>query len=155
MYASYNTNGNGLLDVTPNNLNIKKATDIPLFTTGWETDENPQARRMFVETEVHSQPRRHILGMVGGNDASIIKGNVVDLESDLRGITRVITKAPWREYQPPMNSTAGMIRRSTPKGQVVIDTTPRHLPAMQAWAYPTVHGPETIIQEICARPEKY
>jgi hypothetical protein len=95
---------------------------------------------------------RHMLGMVGGNEVSVIKGNVVDLESDLRGITRTNTFAPWRAYQPPLGST---IHRSTPKGQVVIDAAPRHLPAMQGWAYPTIYAPEPITQEVCARPEKY
>jgi hypothetical protein len=131
---------------------ITKKAETPLFTTGWETSENPQARDMTVAAHVHNKPARHILGMVGGNEVSGITGNMVDLESDLRGITRVNTAAPWRQYQPPVNNT---IYRSTPKGQVVIDTTPKHLPAVQAWGYPTVHAPEPIMQNVCMNPEKH
>ena len=32
------------------------------------------------------------LGVVGGNNVSIIKGNMVDLENDLRGQTRPLTQ---------------------------------------------------------------
>ncbi len=149
MYASYN--GKQQLGVNGNIL-IPKSAEIPLYTTGWEKTENPQVRDVFIASEVHTKPQRHMLGMVGGNEVSVIKGNVVDLESDLRGITRTNTFAPWRSYQPPTGNT---IHRSTPKGQVVIDTTLRNLPAMQAWAYPTIYAPEPITQEVCARPEKY
>lgn len=48
----------------------------------------------------HPGASRNALGLVGGNDVSIISGNIVDLESDLRGITRDISKAPSRQYQP-------------------------------------------------------
>jgi hypothetical protein len=130
----------------------KRSAETPVFATGWEKSENPQARDMFAGSEVHAKPMRHMLGMVGGNEVSVIKGNVVDLESDLRGITRVNTFAPWRAYQPPTGNT---IYRSTPKGQVVINTAPAHLPAMQAWAYPTIYAPDPIVQQVCARPEKY
>ena len=149
MYVSYNDSRQ--LGVNANQL-IKKSAEVPIYTTGWEKYENPQSRDMFVSTEVHAKPMRHMLGMVGGNEVSVIKGNVVDLESDLRGITRTNTFAPWRAYQPPSGNT---IHRSTPKGQVVIDTSSRHLPAMQAWAYPTIYAPEPIIQEVCGSPEKY
>jgi hypothetical protein len=149
MYAPYNEAN--LLGVNANKLMVKSA-ETPLFTTGWEKQENPQVRDVFLSSEVHSKPMRNMLGMVGGNEVSVIKGNSVDLESDLRGITRTNTFAPWRSYQPPSGNT---VYRSTPKGQVVIDTTPRHLPAMQAWAYPTIYAPDPIKHEVCARPEKY
>jgi hypothetical protein len=131
-----------------------RGAEVPLFTQGWERTENPQAYDIQPATQVHVAPKRHMLGMVGGNDVSVISGNVVDLESDLRGITRVNTFAPWRSYQPPAGDQA-VIRRSTPKGQVIIDTRLKHLPAMQAWGYATVHAPDPIVQEVCSRPEKY
>jgi hypothetical protein len=149
MNASYNDSRQ--LGVNANKL-IKKSAEIPLFLNEWEKSENPQSRDMFIATQTHIKPMRHMLGMVGGNEVSVIKGNVVDLESDLRGITRTNTFAPWRSYQPP---TGNIIHRSTPKGQVIINTTPRHLQPMQGWAYPTIYAPEPIIQEICGNPEKY
>ena len=40
-------------------------------------------------------------GLVGGTNVSHIKGNLVDLENDLRGQTRSNTKCPARKYAPP------------------------------------------------------
>ena len=39
------------------------------------------------------------LGIVGGTAVSHIKGNLVDLETDLRGQTRRTTKCPSKLYQ--------------------------------------------------------
>jgi hypothetical protein len=39
-------------------------------------------------------------GLTGGNGVSIYNGNLVDLESDLRGQTRKASKAPSEQYQP-------------------------------------------------------
>lgn len=151
MYASYQSpTMTGIKAQQP----VARTMETPLFPTGWERTENPQAFDMLAVSQVHSTPKRHMLGMVGGNEVSVIKGSAVDLESDLRGITRVNTFAPWRAYQPP-TSNEKVIYRSSPKGQVVINTELKHLPAMQAWGYPTVHAPEPIVQEVCSRPEKY
>jgi hypothetical protein len=48
----------------------------------------------------NTTPRRIEQGIVGGNDVSIYKGNLVDLDSELRGITRMATKCPTGLYQP-------------------------------------------------------
>ena|SRR3989338_2963381 len=39
-------------------------------------------------------------GTVGGNTVSRYNGNMVDLESDLRGQTRILSDCPERKYQP-------------------------------------------------------
>jgi hypothetical protein len=38
--------------------------------------------------------------VVGGNHVSLYSGNLVDLESDLRGQTRLASKCPSRKYTP-------------------------------------------------------
>ena len=48
----------------------------------------------------HPNASRNALGLVGGNEVSLVSGNIVDLESDLLGITRSASKAPQRQYQP-------------------------------------------------------
>lgn len=48
----------------------------------------------------HPKPARNALGLVGGNAVSIIDGPMVDLESDLRGITRATTKCNARQWNP-------------------------------------------------------
>jgi hypothetical protein len=40
------------------------------------------------------------LGLMGGNNVSITQNNMVDLESDLFGITRQNSKCPERKYLP-------------------------------------------------------
>jgi hypothetical protein len=42
-------------------------------------------------------------GIVGGNNVSVFKGNLVDLESDLRGQTRCASKCPGKLYKPGTN----------------------------------------------------
>jgi len=39
-------------------------------------------------------------GIVGGNDVSLYKGNLVDLESELKGQTRPMSLCPKNKYMP-------------------------------------------------------
>jgi hypothetical protein len=125
----------------------------PLLTAHWEKKENPQHYDDLTSQFVSPNPQRHILGIVGGNEVSLIKGNMVDLESDLRGITIPITFAPWREYQPPQQNKE-IIRENT-KSNLAIDIQKAHLPAYQMIGYPAVVAPYPIINEVCVKPEKY
>lgn len=47
------------------------------------------------------------LGVVGGTAVSHIKGNIVDLENDLRGQTRPASNCPSKHYQPNCPSQIG------------------------------------------------
>lgn len=120
----------------------------------WEKKDNPQRYDNLVVTRINQDPKRHILGIVGGNEVSPIQGNMVDLESDLRGINIPNTFCPWRQYQPPA-ANATNIQRSNWKGDVKIDTKPMHLPAYQMWAYPGMPTPTPLRSEVCKNPEKY
>ena len=120
----------------------------------WESKENPQKYNYLVTEYISPNPKRHILGLVGGNEVSVAEGNVVDVESDLRGINLPNTFAPWRKYQPPPKNQRE-IKRDNVKIKLDIDVTPMHLPAYQMWAYPAVIGPQPIVTEVCVRPEKY
>ena len=142
-----------LREITANWAN-QTQTATPENIRKWEAAENPQGYDMFWQTQTHATPTRHMLGVVGGNEVSVIKGNMVDLESDLRGITRVNTFCPWRAYQPPA-AEQSTIQRQTIKGSVSIDVSKAHLKPGQMWAYPAVHAPEPIVKETCGKPEKY
>lgn len=120
----------------------------------WEKKENPQAYDDTPYVYVHKEPARHILGTVGGNAVSGIKGNVVDLESDLLGITRPNTWCNKREHLPPYVGV-NTIQRKNPKVEIKIDTTPRHLPSYQMWAYPATFAPVKLENTTCKNPEKY
>lgn len=128
----------------------------------------------------HPNAARNALGLIGGNEVSMASGNIVDLESDLRGITRDLTNAPDRKYQPscplgaagaepaPANALApftGGACAAWPKkivfteratGKIVtVNTTPRHLPTTQYVSYPGVPRPEPIVQEVHGAPWRF
>lgn len=82
---------------------------------------------------------------------------MVDLESDLRGITIPLTHAPWRQYQAPTIDSleSGNIIRNNTKTNMKINISPAHIPSYQMWAYPGLVGPVPMISEVCRQPEKY
>jgi|UniRef100_A0A6C0BF88 hypothetical protein len=125
----------------------------PILTSHWEKKENPQHYDDLTSQYVNPRPQRHILGIVGGNEVSLIKGNMVDLESDLRGINIPNTFAPWRQYQPPQQKKD--IVRDNTKISLTIDIQKAHLPAYQMMGYPAVVAPYPIVNEVCVKPEKY
>jgi len=126
----------------------------PLLSSHWEKKENPQHYDELQSQEVHPAPHRHVLGLVGGNAVSVIKGNQVDLESDLRRINIPNTFCPSRQYQPPRASEKQIVRENT-KVALNIHVEKQHLPAYQMIAYPSVVGPLPMVNEVCQKPEKY
>jgi len=68
---------------------------------------------------------RHQFGLISGAPVSHIKGNMVDLDSELRGQTRYISKCGGNEYLP---SVDGIIKNDK---TAPIDTAMLHLPACQ------------------------
>jgi hypothetical protein len=99
---------------------------------------------------VHKQPRRFEFGIVAGNDVSIIGGNsagkMVDLESDLKGQTRLASRCPTLYYQNPcptsdMNSCKPqqVIIRGNPSNMGrVIDTQLYHLQPANMFRYTSI-----------------
>jgi hypothetical protein len=126
----------------------------PLLESHWEKKEMPQHYDYLPTQFNHSEPRRHMLGIVGGNEASLIKGNMVDLESDLRRINIPNTFAPWRQYQPPQKGDTEIVRNNC-KTQLNINVQKDHLPVYQMMAYPAVVAPLEMVSEVCMKPEKY
>lgn len=51
---------------------------------------------------------RPVLGIVGGNNVSRTNGNMVDLESDLRGQTRVLSNCNCTQYMPNESDQVSM-----------------------------------------------
>ena len=140
---------------------------------------------MIPQKYYNSNAARNALGLVAGNDVSIASGNLVDLESDLYGITRTASKAPSKQYQPscplggpsgraatvaPVNSVApysglGSSCASWPRpivfleratgNTVTVDTKPRHLPTIQYVSYPGVPAPEPLKMEVYGAPWRF
>ena len=97
------------------------------------------------------------LGVVGGTAVSHIKGNLVDLETDLRGQTRRTTKCPTKLYQSPcpkgdMNNCQPsqiVIQPNPGNSGRVIDTSMQHLQPCQMVRYKPVPIPEAISYTPC------
>ena len=89
------------------------------------------------------------LGLVGGTAVSHIKGNLVDLETDLMGITRRHTNCPSKLYQNPCPN--GDINACKPnnihipgdpsQSQRDINTQMLHLPSCQMIRYKPIPLP--------------
>ena len=92
---------------------------------------------------VNCSPCRMERGIVGGNDVSLVRGNMVDVESDLKGQTRMQSKCPTLQYLNPcpagdMNTCQPrqIIIRGNPSNMGrVVDTTPMHLRGCQMFRY--------------------
>lgn len=89
------------------------------------------------------------LGTVGGANVSHIKGNLVDLETDLLGITRKASLCPTKKFTS--NCALGNMANCQPEPiqiqgencneKRVIDTTPVHLKACNMVRYPSIPMP--------------
>lgn len=96
-------------------------------------------------------------GVVGGTNVGHPKGDIVDVESDLRGITRLNTKCPTLQYLNPcpkgdMNTCQpkSIMIRSTPNTQGrVISTEQRQLPACQMFRYKSIPLPPPMTPVKC------
>jgi hypothetical protein len=121
----------------------------------WEKKENPQSYDIMPLYGEHPKPRQHILGIVGGNEVPYKNREFqVNVESDLRGITRANTFCPKRQHSPAEINQAS-VTRNTPKEKVTVQTGLPPLYQSQMWAYPATMAPEQLEIEMCARPEKY
>jgi hypothetical protein len=134
-------------------MELSEAFAAPLGGAPWEKEENPCAYTLGNYANKHTDAARHQLGLVGGNEVSTIRGSAVDLESDLRGITRINTFAPWRQYQP--TPQGGVIHVKNWKTDVKIDTAPVHLKETQMWGYPAVYSPSPMVRANCMEPHKF
>lgn len=66
----------------------------------------PNNYAMYRGKYVNDNPCRIMLGQVGGNQVSLYTGNMVDLESDLIGITREASLCVNRQYKPKCKNCA-------------------------------------------------
>lgn len=122
-----------------------------------------QSAGMFAYTQMPSKfenPNkcRNALGLVGGSEVSNISGNLVDLESDLLGITRVQSKCVARQYAPacplggpgcPDMPPSFSFREKTSGEVRTVNTEPVHLPGCQYTTFPGVGYPEPLETKTC------
>ena len=92
----------------------------------------------------HESKCRHELGLVGGANVSHISGNMVDLESDLRGQTRYLTKCANHQHMP-MHHGEPIVNDKTPP----ISTSMLHLPGCQMISYKRMPLPPSMDMPSC------
>ena len=100
------------------------------------------------------------LGVIGGPAVSHIKGNLVDLETDLRGTTRKASLCPSQKFHS--NCALGDMNNCNPgnitiQGNActqprVIDTSLQHLPNCQMIRYKPVPLPPPMQLDSCPPP---
>jgi hypothetical protein len=92
---------------------------------------------------------RHEFGLLGGANVSHISGNLVDLESDLRGITRPASACPDLKYSRPKTSVIQPKNYMKFADVPPIDTTPQHLTSCQMIHYPPIDSGNVAITPGC------
>lgn len=108
------------------------------------------------------------LGIIGGTNVSHIRGNMVDLENDLRGQTRLASKCPSKKYIPACNdqkqADGDMCQTDCVSNKITLpakgcepsrelDTTLLHLPPCQMIHYKPVPLPQPIVVQGCSPPD--
>ncbi len=123
-----------------------------------------QSRGMFSYTQMplkfeHPKQCRHALGLVGGSEVSNIGGSIVDLESDLLGITRAQSRCTGKQYTPScplggpgcpdMPAPFSFADKAT--GAITtVDTSRRDLPTCQFMTFPGIGAPKPFTVSACA-----
>ena len=94
----------------------------------------------------HKDKCRMELGTVGGTNVSHIRGNLVDLENDLRGQRHPSTKCSMYKYKPPSDNVLKSEEYIKPVAHPDIDISMQHLGSCQMFDYkPVPKEPEMRI----------
>ena len=86
----------------------------------------------------HSKKCRNEFGLMGGTNVSHVKGNLVDLENDLRGQTRPVSTCSEYMHKPPEGKFIQSSNQFKCGKNPKIDTTLEHLPSCQIIDYPAI-----------------
>ena len=86
------------------------------------------------------------LGMVSGPSTSQIKGNLVDLENELRGLNRLLSHCDSKKFKPGQKLYS---RNHSNNSSKPIDTNLVHLPSCQMIRYKPIPLPNPIKLDKC------
>jgi hypothetical protein len=89
----------------------------------------------------HQNRCRMELGLVGGTNVSHVKGNLVDLENDLRGQNRPATNCAEYKFIPSEEDYVQGKEYIKPVNHPKVDTTMQHLPTCQMIDYKSIQRP--------------
>jgi hypothetical protein len=86
-------------------------------------------------------------GILGGTSVSHVKGNLVDLENDLRGQNRPVTNCDKYKYIPREDDYVQGVEYIKPVQHPKVDTNKIHLPACQMVKYDEI--PRAVFNKPC------
>lgn len=86
----------------------------------------------------HDKKCRNEFGLLGGTNVSHVKGNMVDLENDLRGQNRPATNCAQYKYIPNNENYVQGKEYIKCVSHPKVDTTPLHLPSCQMIDYQSI-----------------
>lgn len=99
----------------------------------------------------HCQKCRHEVGLVGGTNVGIVKGNMVDLENELLGINRPNTQCPAYKFVPRSDGMVQGKEYIKPVVHPVVDANMMHLRPCQMIDYHEVPQPPAMNLFSCSR----
>lgn len=95
---------------------------------------------------------RPSLGIVGGNEVSPVMGNLVDMESNLRGQTQVNTRCPAKKNSWKSSDNTIHVPPVLGKSSLKINTDKYHLPSCDLINYKTMPAVQDESYNMCERP---
>ena len=86
----------------------------------------------------HDRKCRNEFGLLGGTNVSHVKGNLVDLENDLRGQNRPMTNCAQYKYAPSDKNFVQGKEYIEDVKHPKVDTSMVHLPSCQMMEFPSI-----------------
>lgn len=99
----------------------------------------------------HCQKCRHELGLLGGTNVGVPKGNIVDLENELFGINRPNTHCPSYKYAPREDSKVQGKEYIKPVQHPEVDVSTMQLRPCQMVDYREVPHPPPMNLFSCSK----
>lgn len=99
----------------------------------------------------HCQKCRHEVGLVGGTNVGVVKGNLVDLENELFGINRPNTQCPSYKFTPRSDGIVQGKEYIKPVQHPAVDVNMRNLRPCQMIDYKEVPHPPPMNLFSCPR----
>ena len=113
--------------------------------------EAPNNYMLYPGKYYNKKECRDELGLVGGSGVSLYPGNLVDLESDLRGQSRALSHCPKNQYKPRCSSCRNCTD-GLPCGCINCQEKMNNLPSCQMVDYKAVAMPDKQKTYYCNQP---
>ena len=127
------------------------------YSTNIKQSVGPYSYMLDKSKYENSNKCRIDLGIVGGTGVSHIRGDLVDLENELRGQNRNASACPTKHYMPQKLTEDNhfyqpkkiKIEGTPNRDERYIDTRMQHLPSCQMIRYKGVPLPENVEYDTC------